>query len=274
MKSFNQFVIEKKRHSDPYMKPDRNIDDYDQEFVKWIETKLQRKIGSLLGVGAEGLVYEFGKGRVIKFTHYDRSTNLASFLQNKNIPGVYKIYSTGIIHLPERLHYTWITDTYGEGLEIDKYSDDHTLAYVIMERLYTKGVKEEINELTEIGNQFVKQTKDQYSKFYKDAKMVWTDILICLKHAVNTNNKSYIKEFKQYLKDTNNKGQLKLVDEVIGVFKNLKKVGIDWEDHHSGNWARNTKGDLVALDVDDGFDSTKNGFPIKNVIRENNIIYA
>ena len=259
IKTFKQFVNEKKkrkRPSCPSCKPRRNIEDYDQEFIKWIGTKLQKKIGKFIGMGVDGMVYELDKHRVIKFTQYHRGSKFNAFLQNKTLPGVYKIYSTGIIHLPERFWFIWDPNShiYGDGLELDKYNDDdHQLAYIIMERVYpSKQLTKQINKI--------------------DYSVNGANGLKQIQSAVKDNDNKKLNEFKKYFKDKNEDDLASLIDEIAEVYKTLNKHDIKWSDNHGGNWARNKNGKLVAIDLDDDGNvfnggSNKQSIP-KNVIRE------
>ena len=118
----------------------------------------------MIGWGVYGVVFDIGRGRVLKITNSNVGNQ--NPIINKNIEGVAKIFSSGLIKVPKQ--FTYINKYKREILEFPKTIirlSGGEVGYIIMEKLTTKQVKEELNDLEIIIRYFISdfEIMDKYS---------------------------------------------------------------------------------------------------------------
>jgi hypothetical protein len=277
--------------------------DLEAEFLEWVSGKLNINISTdtFLGSGVEGEVYAIDKFRAIKICNYNLDTYL--HLVNKNIQGVAKVYHVGQMVVPKRFkgyteqHFLSNSQDY-RGINLlnpnrfyDESSDQqakYTLNYVIMERLtvseeiqskiatldgviwteYVTGLKAgseenstkrmKRNDANAIGKtpSLNKILHKYYTGFYH----------FFLRTIMETPSEELRADFNSFLKG-NYPAYVDLANRLMDIGVEIKRNGITWDDPHGGNYALNSKGELVAFDLSQGSDKEFGHTP-KNIIKE------
>ncbi len=259
----------------------------EENFLQWFNRRMGTKIteSDYIDGGAYGRVYSLDKWKVIKFTsEVDGDLNN---LLNKNVEGVVKVYSTGIIKTPKKF-----IDIHHKGLGVmggfmigkvmlDKKDDSNDLSYIIMERVNTNGVA---NIIAKIGDEIEKaldlNTTPDYNSFpYIDftyetiEKMKLYEGSDGFKYPNYFSNHADVYRYLVNYKGIKNQDGIKRLFEI---FRNIKNAGYDWYDIHEYQFGRNKEGKLVAFDIDNDKDNIfkrgdreKEKQPkYKNVVRE------
>lgn len=225
-------------------------------FINWLSGKFGKKIGKRLGGGMFGEVYEFGPA-VIKLSSRNVYDNAS--IVNKNIPGIAKVYAHGKIIVPiqflDRAIRGWYSlDTKDTSMTL---RSDRVLHYLIMEKLDSnRKVKDEIDDVRWAIENFSKENKISGDSDLRDL-------------FVNRNNEDYIQNLYNYIQNNFSKSDAIKVSEImvelISIFRSVGKF-YNWLDVHPGQFGRNSKGELVAFDLDNPKESYSN-FD-KHLVRE------
>lgn len=225
-------------------------------FINWLSGKFGKKIGKRLGGGMFGEVYEFGPA-VIKLSSRNVYDNAS--IANKNIPGIAKVYAHGKIIVPiqflDRAIRGWYSlDTKDTSMTL---RSDRVLHYLIMEKLDSnRKVKDEIDDVRWAIENFSKENKISGDSDLRDL-------------FVNRNNEDYIQNLYNYIQNNFSKSDAIKVSEImvelISIFRSVGKF-YNWLDVHPGQFGRNSKGELVAFDLDNPKESYSN-FD-KHLVRE------
>ena len=246
----------------------KHKDEYKQfEFTNWLSVKLGQKVGTKLGSGQTGSVFEFGRNgeKAIKLS--SKLEDDTHSIVNKNIKGVAKIYAHGNISVPERFINKgfggvggWVEIPRGQiGLRNEK-----EMSYVIMEKVI---IDEELNhiitDLSFIILRFLRDSGDD--KHHQPLKLLFK----------RCENMSFLKKLYKYILEKGNEGFYDIQNfdkitetlaELCVLFKNIKK-DFDWVDIHANQFGYNKKGELVAFDLDNSHHTTPD--ETKNFVREN-----
>jgi hypothetical protein len=262
------------------------------EFIKWVSDKLSINIteDDFLGSGVEGEVYAIDKFRVIKICNYNLDMYL--HLVNKNIKGLVKIYHVGQLVVPKRFKgYTDEQQTEYQGIHLlnPNRTDgrkDYTLNYVIMERLYPSDeLSERILKVDQnIWIQYVtgqnepepqsiqREKRNNPEKIGKSSALnkvlhrTYTGFYhFFLKTIAEVYSLELYTDFTAFVQE-HHPAYSELVNQLFDISKALHDHNIKWSDSHGGNYAYNSKGEVVAFDIshDDSF-----GNQPKNTIKEN-----
>ena len=238
-----------------YLKSINEFKNVDDNFQDWLSSQFGKPIGKYLGSGKDGYVYEFGKNSVIKISKGNELSSKS--IIDKNIKGIAKIFSHGMIEIPNRFIIRG-----GEhrlnSLKIDDtrtmFLNKNILHYIVMEKLnITTELENEIDDIGYIINSYM---VDKYDKG------VGRSGLITLFKKID--DEDFIQNIYNYSREFDNINDI-LYTELIVVLKEVKKY-FNWKDIHSGQFGRNNKGELVAFDIDNSLNYT-NDF-IKHKIRE------
>lgn len=211
-----------------HLKSINEFKEAEQDFADWLSYKFGKKIGKLIGTGVRGQVYEFGSSNVIKLSISDEHE--ASLIIDKKIPGVAKVYSRGKIIVPQRFRITF------DGKKF--------IHYIIMEKLTTsKELKDDIHEIEHAISSFIKNKAHEVIKGYDP---IYYSPLLELFNQIR--NDEYVQAcFNYVVNDFNVSGEL--FAEIVSIFKKVIDF-FNWQDIHSGQFGRNSKGELVAFDLD------------------------
>jgi hypothetical protein len=210
----------------------------EQEFLDWISLKLNKKVGKLVGWGSEGYVYELGHSSVIKISSRDFSEQ--ERIMNKNIEGLVKVYSWGSISVPKRFLDEWILKV--PFLKVkNTYSQmpvrDGKLYYLIMERVTTTDdIYWQLEDLDDLIDDYIMKN-ERYDSDYTGLRTLYNnrDDMDLIQGIANTISDSKI---------------LTTFSELVVIFRNVSKY-YNWKDIHKHQFGRNSKGQLVAFDLDD-----------------------
>lgn len=233
----------------------------ERSFLDWLSMKLGKKIGIKLGSGASGAVFDIGNA-VIKISR-NNSLDQASIL-NKNIPGTVRIYANGKIKVPKKL----LTKQFGTASKFVDIPMGHILVkdsgflyYLIMEKVQVdQSIEHDIEDIMWA-----------LESYFDDYKKKSSEDSVLRELFEKRNDEEFIKDFAKFLRDnyTNSEKSynehLETLAELIGVFRNVGKY-FDWMDIHSGQFGRNSNGELVAFDLDNSIYKT-NEF-VKHTVSE------
>ena len=276
--------------------------DLNSEFITWLSSKLNIKIGNWIGGGVEGEIYEIDKNRVIKIKYPNISTE--QYLSSRNIDGIVKIYQTGEIIAPKRFKYpdgAKPSDYDYSGISLldpnrtsGRY--DTTMGYVIMERLFPdKELEKKIEFLDsniwrEFKGVYYEKNEDGFTTTRKFKNLGHHEETIkAIKKSLdgfgvellkatfrNYNNEYFMSDLRNFITSEYNE-YLDIFNRMLLIFKNIKSLNIDWGDIHSEQFAYNHKKDITAFDISFGFDDDDNidkiksyQKKVKNIIRESN----
>ena len=201
---------------------------------QYIFDKLGIKNAEYISGGVEASVYDIGMGRVIRISKYP--SNFSNNIVNKKIEGVIPVYSTGKVILPKRMF--GLEDYTGQVVKIksreSELKEPEPLYYSILKKGDSLNVKEDLNIILNKLIKYITKTLDKNIRFTNSIE----DQLTIL-------NEQELDEFKNNLDDK----QLKDLNRIIEIKNNLKKIGVKERDSHTGNYVRNSKGDLEAVDL-------------------------
>jgi hypothetical protein len=270
------------RTNKAFIKMNENENKKEETFIDWLSFKLQKKIGNKIGYGLNGIVYELGDKRIIKLSDI-KLVELYKLL-NKNIKGFAKIYQIGWIYPPKRfINRESMDEITIDGVDIFmKKSRNPKLGYIIMEKVDTS-VSKEIDQLVEVLYELVFSEKgieklpEDFRSIIKNYTNTYgygrQDVLAFIYELVKKN------EFKlvEFLKSRYMDILPNIIYELIGVFSSIKDYYPEWADAHTGQFGRNSKGELVAFDVgNDDYDIYSRRMELlpipKNIIKENKIL--
>jgi len=220
----------------------------EKSFLDWLSGKFGKKIEKRLGGGMLGEVYEFGPA-VIKLSSRNMFDNAS--VANKNIPGIAKVYAHGKIIVPiqflERSIRDWYSlDTKDTTMTI---KNDRVLYYLILEKLDSgRKVRDEVDDVRWAIENFSKEFKISGDHDLRDL-------------FVNRSNEQYIQNLYKYIQDNFSKSDAIIVSEtmveLVSIFRSVGKF-YNWFDVHPGQFGRNSKGELVAFDLDNPTESHAN----------------
>lgn len=184
---------------------------------------------AFIGAGDSGSVYNLNGGKVLKIT-YDEPLALKK-AENKQIDGVVKIYKVGVVPIPAEFQ-TW-----------DNEAD--RAYYIIMERVDTPSSL--VQKLKQYNKIFVqlKNTNEMWGAVAE--KYDTHNTLDFISRMVYYGKDKLINKF---LEDTT-KESVGISNDLIRIFNSLKKHNIYWVDVHEQQFGIDTKGNLVAFDVED-----------------------
>lgn len=276
-----------------------NEDRLMDEFIKWFSMKTNIPVGEYLGSGVEGEVYEVDKYRVIKFGYYYIPTD-AQHLSNRNLDGVVKVYQTGNIVVPKRFKYPneSTPKNYYSGISLldPEKTDgpkDFTIGYMVMERLYpSKELEEKLKTLNgKVWIDFVGMYWEKDGRGFETRKIKdmghHEKTNQAIQKALNSfgrtmlkttfseiNNTEFIKDAKNFISKEYPE-LLDIYNRLLIIAKNLKSIGMEWDDAHENQFAYNAKGEITAYDISFGFNQFNqpsyekaSKMKIKNIIRE------
>lgn len=228
-----------------------------QNFISWLMDKLKVKTYKKIGMGLSGIVYDIGRGRVLKIT--EPNTQNQNPIINKNILRIVKTYHTGLIHVPKKF-IDKSTNLVKLGDETLPLKDGKSLGYIIMEKLETKRTQKEVEELEEIMSYFSENNNhDIYElsylmSYYRDGKKVFY---------------SFKKEF---LEKYSHKSTL--FEEVEECIKTILKYYGGYSDLTPEQFGRNKFGVLKVFDLSndsEDYEDLSMYKPVKNIVKEDNL---
>lgn len=223
-----------------------------EEFFEWLSMKFGQSIGSYLGSGMTGMIYCFGKDckRVIKLTRkYDK--NYAS-IKDKNIKGVIKIFSNGKINVPDK----FLTKEFDDRA---KYVDvkngmlpvigNNDMYYTIMEYIKTdESLTHSIEDLSEAIGEFISKNYNYEFETYTGDEVPYLRLFF-----LECENQQFLQDLYNFIYEIYDKkvadSTVEIMVELAVLFKNIKPH-FDWHDIHANQFGYNTKGELVAYDID------------------------
>ena len=217
-------------------KPLRNpTDDLFKDVDKYVLKMLGFEGAKHIGNGLEANVYDIGGGRVIRIA--GSPSPLLNSLAGKSIDGLVKVYSTGRVEFPKKRR-----GRVSEKLPVAYYS--------IMKKESTEGVANDLEDLFFKINNFLSMRgfKGGYtfttSLFRKPSKF----------QLRTTPELQLNEEEMRELRESLTEQQVKDLDRFLQIDKNARAAGIQLYDTHAGNFARDSEGSLVALDLDTALD--------------------
>jgi len=201
---------------------------------QYIFDKLGIKNAEYVSGGVEASIYDIGAGKVIRISK--NPSNFSNNLVNKKIEGVIPVYATGKVILPKRMF--GLEDYTGQVIKTESreggLKETEPLYYSILKKGDSLNVKEDLNAILNKLINYITKTLDKNIRFTDSIE----DQLTIL-------NEQELDEFKNNLDDK----QLKDLNRIIEIKNNLKKIGVKERDSHTGNYVRNSNGDLEAVDL-------------------------
>lgn len=232
----------------------------DNNFLDWLSEKLGKRIGRKIGGGMFGQVFELGSA-VIKISNKQMFDSES--IANKKIPGVARVYAHGKINVPNK----FIKKGFG-GFYLDfprtsmGISRDKTLYYLIMEKVHTS------NDI-ELPIEDIVWALESYFDDYKKSS---SEVPLLRELFEKRNDEYFIIDFVNFIRNDYLDSErefnkyLETLSELLAVFRSVGKH-FDWMDIHAGQFGRNSKGELVAFDLDNPNLPTKDFY--KHVVSEN-----
>ncbi len=198
----------------------------DKDFREFVSRILGKDIGDVIGEGADGMVYEFDKFRVIKIQTETENLDAVINLSKSPVPGIVRIFSVGKIKLPKKF---W--EHFGKKL-----------AFVIMEKLFpNRQLSDNLRKISKLWIEFSKENQLNKNKpisaFY------------ALRDIALSKDKEIIKKFLFFIEEKSPE-LLETLMKLLKIFENLKDVGINWGDIHPEQFAYNKNGEIRAFDID------------------------
>ncbi len=238
----------------------------EDDFLTWLSMKLGKGIGQMLGKGSKGIVYQLSSGHAIKLS--ESSLHEQNRIMNKNIKGVAKIFSSGVIDIPKRFveedEHVKLRDDY-------KLPGDKKLYYIILEKItVTDDLLKALDDVDFAMDYFVdtevvnsdwvpgegwkeKIKRDKYGNIDYGLKFLFKNVA----------NDKLLEKFIEYISDNKLKEAsidtidiLEMLADLIPMFTEISKY-YNWTDIHTGQFGYNSKGELVAFDLGDSWYSNK-----------------
>ena len=209
-----------------------------ESFIDWFSYKIGKKVNGVINRGAKGAVYDLGNN-ALKIS-YKPFHDLNPII-DKNIEGVIKTYFHGKIKVPSRFiekNSSYQSDTIDIGMERSIYFpiQDSFLYYMIMEKLDTS-VKYDLKDFEEVVGDYLILSTDKTN--VRPLSYIYN----------NCEDFDFLKELYSYVLHEQGREIADLIAELAIVFKSVKKH-YNWVDIHTNQFGRNSKGDLVAFDLD------------------------
>lgn len=252
--------------TDPNFNPSDYImrnptDDLFKDVNKYVLKTLGFEGAKHIGSGVEADVYDIGGGRVIRIS--DRPSRMLNSLTGKSIDGLVKVYSTGRVEFPKNLIAKRIPKFV--NLETKQLESWRVAAmkrkqqqmkklpvgyYSIMKKESTEGVVDDLKDLFFKISNFLSMKGFQggytftSSLFRKQSKF----------QLRTTPELQLNEEEMQELRESLTEQQVKDLDRFLQIDKNAREAGIQLYDTHAGNFARDSEGSLVAIDLDTALD--------------------
>jgi hypothetical protein len=222
--------------------------------------KLGIKNAEYVGGGVEASVYDIGKGRIIRIS--GSGSDVLNKLVNKKIEGVTPVYATGVMELPTR---TFGLDDRGHvvrKLDFSETSDEseryRNKPYPIYYSIMQKGdpsdssVAAKLRPILSKLRIYIDKNGIKRSGFGVDIESLIT------KDLSNEQLQDFINNKEPGLELTNS--EKKDLERIILINNNLRKeLGLKSRDSHLGNYVRNSKGELEAIDLG-SFGTFEEGF--------------
>lgn len=219
-----------------------------------ILTKLDIKSAKFLGAGSYGCAFAISNDVVVKFTADQKEIKIASTLQGKKLENVakyYKVYKSkslniGIIllkkynQLPEYIDDTFMYRMFKNAYRL------YTLDYDDLSNEYKQQKQkspEESAEFDDVVNHIAKMVK--YTKHVNEdiVKMFFDIIYMSYKNLENQ-----VKYAIEYAKNIDLQ-MLQFCIDAVTALAELKENGVNWGDDHWGNFAVDSNGRYIAIDI-------------------------
>lgn len=219
-----------------------------------ILTKLDIKSARFLGAGSYGCAFAISNDVVVKFTADQKEIKIASTLQGKKLENVaeyYKVYKSkslniGIIllkkynQLPEYIDDTFMYRMFKNAYRL------YTLDYDDLSNEYKQQKQkspEESAKFDDVVNHIAKMVK--YTKHVNEniVKMFFDIIYMSYKNLENQ-----VKYAIEYAKNIDLQ-MLQFCIDAVTALAELKENGINWGDDHWGNFAVDSNGRYIAIDI-------------------------
>lgn len=230
-----------------------------ETFREWFKSKTGIQIGKHLGDGSQGVVYDIGNRKVIKFMSTIR--NNQEPILNKKIPGVAMVYQTGLIEIPKRYLYDHNVKLANEREDLIFISGRPQQSYIILEKLYDLSTANGKVESTfwEFGelvvdminnnkwNDFLNENnfnKEEIKNILDDIEMSsYTPSILMFSFSKYHN---LLELLENKISDYN----IFTYKELSNIFKNINKY-YNWNDIHGGQFGYDKYGNLKAFDISD-----------------------
>jgi len=244
-----------------------------ETFIEW----LSRKSGIQITEGDPrfglfGAVFNLGDKRVIRLSRTQHLTY--KHMLNKNIPGAVRVYSMGKIkipnryldHLPTNIRCVKFGMDYKMKSNFDKLcTRNGYVYYTVMEKVDIP--KDLVLNIDHISDSIKHMENDeQHETAYLGLKHIYD----CIYWADEEEDyMNVVQDLYDTISNDFGPRQAKklhiLMADIVALFKKLVK-NFNWDDIHSGQFGYNTKGELIAFDLD-GAKFEGDG-RIKTVIKE------
>ena len=247
--------------TDPNFNPSDYImrnptDDLFKDVDKYVLKMLGFEGAKHIGNGVEANVYDIGGGRVIRISSFP--SPLLNSLAGKSIDGLVKVYSTGRVEFPKNLISKRIprfVNFETKQLERMKRKQQQMKKlpvgyYSIMKKESTEGVEDDLKDLFFKINDFLSMRGFRVGYTFTNSLFRPRS-----KWQLGTRPELQLNEEEmQELRKSLTEQQVKDLDRFLQIDKNARAAGIQLYDTHSGNFARDSEGSLVAIDLDTALD--------------------
>ena len=222
--------------------------------------KLGIKNAEYVGGGVEASVYDIGKGRIIRIS--GSGSDVLNKLVNKKIEGVTPVYATGVMELPTRTfglddrgHVVKKLDFSETSEKSERYRNKpYPIYYSIMQKgdPSDSSVADKLRPILSKLRIYIDKNGIKRSGFGVDIESLIT------KDLSNEQLQDFINNKEPGLELTNS--EKKDLERIILINNNLRKeLGLKSRDSHLGNYVRNSKGELEAIDLG-SFGTFEEGF--------------
>jgi hypothetical protein len=230
-----------------------------ETFREWFKRKTGIEIGEHLGDGSQGVVYDISNNRVIKFS--STLQNNQEPLLNKKVPGVAKVYQTGLIRVPDRYLYINNKKLSKEREDLIFLSGNPQQSYIILEKLYDLQLANDKVESAfwEFGELIERmEESDEWIDFLMSNKFKHEDIENILDKIESLSYSPSVLMFElskfynllDLLGTKISDYNINTYRELQHIFSNISRY-YNWNDIHAGQFGYDKNGDLKAFDISD-----------------------
>jgi hypothetical protein len=225
-----------------------------EELVKYLSIKFQREI-KRINYSYGSLVFEYNEKRILKLEKYPKNSYqiaLYNYLKEKgNELPIAKVYSVGEIIVPKnivkKVNKNWV--------------DNRKYVFQIMEKV-------NIPDSLIYDLEYISESFYDINDYYGNT-LISNDVLSSIPLLFDLKLYNKIGIIIKYFQEKEDKKYLTLLLKVIDIVKKLREYNIEWSDIHSRQFGYNSKGKLVAFDLDSLKKiEDKKLFNLKNSIKE------
>ena len=220
-------------------------------FINYINKKLNIKIGSFIQAGLQGELYKFDNDKVIKFGSLNEETSVGNvyvdlYLKSNPIEGCIKVFDIGKVSLDKNQTKGFAP----KGSKLSSFNENEPyIIYTIKELISTP--KELFNTINSLNNEVFDKI-DNTLKILDSSYPVSLSFLNYLSEKFRQDDLEFINssDFKEWIQGELTPYQFEVFNRIYEIMTNLYSEKIVPADLHEGQFGMNDKKEIILFDVD------------------------